>query len=224
MLALVFPPKLALGLGAPIMFAAEMVGLKNYWGEWDDRRDVSLLLVAAIVGIALGSCLINLIPNYLFKIGIGVFVVSFSLYQLFKDLPLFDRLRAQASGSRCGTGLPGKVACGAIGFLGGVATVLAHAGGAVWSTYYIRRKLDKRRFVGTLILIFALSNIFKIFAYLRIDILSMETTLVVLAMSPIVIFSGMFGNMLNKRVNPVLFRRLVLVFILVSGIGLMVGK
>ena len=223
MLALVFPPKLALGLGGPIMFVANLVGLKIYWGEWDDWRDITLLLITATVGVALGSCLINIIPNYLFKIGIGVFVISFSLYELFKHTPVLNRLRSKMSRSPQRDELPGKTACGTIGFLGGVATVLAHAGGSVWSTYYVRRRLSNRHFVGTLILVFTLSNIFKILAYLQIGILTMEATLIVLAMSPIIILSGMLGNMLNKRVNPELFRKVVLLFIVASGIGLIAG-
>ena len=220
LLALVFPPKMALGLGAPIMFAGSLVGLKIYWREWDDWRDISLLLFAATCGVALGSFLITMIPNHLFKIGIGVFASCFSLYELFKNVPPLAGFRSRRNAVRGERSVPGKATCGAIGLLGGLATVLAHAGGAVWSTYYVRRRLDKRRFVGTLVLIFTLSNAFKIFAYLRIGILTTETTLTVLAMTPIVILSGMLGSMLNKRVDPIVFRRAVLLFILASGIGL----
>lgn len=222
-LALVFPAKTALGLGAPIMFVAELVGLRLYWREWDDWRDISLLLAAATLGIVLGSCVISIVPNHLFKIGIGIFVSCVSLYQLIKNSSAWKKFRSRRNSAESNT-IPGKVACGVIGFLGGVATVLAHAGGAVWSTYYVRKRMDKRTFVATLILVFVLSNIFKMAAYLQIGILTTETTLIVLAMSPIVILSGMFGNFLNKRVNPVLFRTLVLLFILVSGISLTIGK
>ena len=37
-LTLVLPPKVALGLGAPAMLISDLVGIKNYWGEWDKRE------------------------------------------------------------------------------------------------------------------------------------------------------------------------------------------
>ena len=33
-LSLAFPAKVALGSGAPLMFVASLVGIKNYWREW----------------------------------------------------------------------------------------------------------------------------------------------------------------------------------------------
>ncbi len=54
-LALVFPPKIALGLGAPVMLASDLMGIRNYWGEWDDWHEILRIILAASVGIALGG-------------------------------------------------------------------------------------------------------------------------------------------------------------------------
>jgi uncharacterized membrane protein YfcA len=43
-----------------------------------------------------------------------------------------------------------------------------------------------------------------------------------LAMSPIIIVSSNFGNFLNKKVPPELFRDIVFLVILVAGIGLII--
>ncbi|MGA7578126.1 MAG: sulfite exporter TauE/SafE family protein [Desulfobaccales bacterium] len=222
-LSLAFPAKVALGLGAPLMFASSVVGVKNYWGEWGEWRELLRFSMAATVGIILGSCLINIIPNHLFKIGVGIFAICFSLYQLLKGYAarLWFRPLQAASLSEIGN-QGGKVLALVVGFLGGVVTVLCHAGGAVWSMYFVSRKLDKRCLVSTLLPLFAFSNLLKIFTYWGIGILSPQSTLIVLAMSPLVILSSNFGNYLNKKVRPELFRNIVLLIILVAGISLII--
>ena len=88
--------------------------------------------------------------------------------------------------------------------------------------YYVGRNLDKRRLVSTLLLLFAFSNLLKTFTYWGIGILSLHSTLIMLAMSPIIIVSSNFGNFLNKKVPPELFRDIVFLVILVAGIGLII--
>jgi len=55
-LALVLPPKLALGLGAPAMLISDIVGVKNYWGEWD-LNELKILIPLAAIGVLFGSYL-----------------------------------------------------------------------------------------------------------------------------------------------------------------------
>ncbi|MGP8050955.1 MAG: sulfite exporter TauE/SafE family protein [Desulfobaccales bacterium] len=222
-LSLAFPAKVALGLGAPLMFVASLVGIKNYWREWGERRELLRLFIAAGLGIILGSCVINIIPNHLFKIGVGIFAITFSLYQLLKGSAArlwFRPLKAVSLGK---TGLQdAKVLAVLVGFLGGFVTVLCHAGGAVWSMYFVGRNLDKRILVGTLMLLFAFTNLLKMFTYWGIGILTPKSTLIVLAMSPLIILSSNFGNFLNKKVRPELFRNIVLLIILAAGISLII--
>ncbi len=222
-LALVFPPKVALGLGAPIQLIANLVAVKIYWGEWDDWRDLLRLLIAAGIGIWLGAMFINVIPSHIFKIGIASYAICFSLYHLIRNFSPLARVRPVLPALKESSRFGGKTACIVIGALGGVTSVLAHAGGIVWSIYYVTKGLDKRRFVGTLVLLFTLTNVIKISAYIQIGILDMEPALIVLALFPIILLSGLLGNFLNKRICPQLFRKVVLVIILAAGIGLAVS-
>lgn len=215
-LALVFPPKIALGLGAPVMLASDLMGIRNYWGEWDDWHEILRIILAASVGIALGGYLIHILPPQVFKRAIGVFAITFALFQLLKDV---GRLPRALSLPRSLAIPPqgGMVPSLLIGGLGGLATVLAHAGGMVWSIYYVGRRMEKRRFVATMILLFALSNAIKMGTYMQMGILSLRSTLIVVAMTPVIILSSNLGNRLNRRINPTLFRRIVLLLILVLG-------
>ena len=76
-LALVLPPKLALGLGAPAMLISDIVGVKNYWGMWD-RKELKILLPLAAIGVFFGCYLIKVTPDTLFKQYVSVFALLFS--------------------------------------------------------------------------------------------------------------------------------------------------
>jgi len=221
-LALVFPPKIALGLGAPIMLASDLVGLWNYRGEWRGHvREVLKLIGAGFFGIVLGAYFIYIIPADLFKKGIGIFAIVFSIYQFFKDAGYFNQKKTTTAKSSCENTtwkmwLP-------IGFLGGIATVLAHAGGMVWSTYFVGKHLEKRVLVSSLILLFTISDFMKVIAYMKLGILTMKSNLIVLCMLPIIVVSSNFGNMLNKKIHPIHFRRVVLLLIIAVGLNLLVS-
>ena len=57
-LTLILPPKVALGLGAPAMLISDLVGIKNYWGEWDNS-ELACLLPPAIIGVVLGGLIVQ---------------------------------------------------------------------------------------------------------------------------------------------------------------------
>lgn len=222
-LALAFPAKMALGLGAPVMLASDIMGLRNYWREWGDWKEITRLVLAGALGIVSGALLINVIPAHLFKLGIGIYAALFAVWQLAKD-------SLAAARRRRGTASPpilcvprGLAAALGIGYLGGVATVLAHAGGVVWSMFFLNRKMDKRCFVGSLILLLTLSDLLKIVTYMQIGILDGSSTLAILAMSPAIVLGSNLGNWLNKKVPPPLFRAVVLLFILAVGLKLVLA-
>ncbi len=104
------------------------------------------------------------------------------------------------------------------GFLGGVASTVAHAGGLILSVYLIQKRVDSRVFVGTMVLFLGINNIFKVIAYWNIEIITAQTLLLVAALSPAIIVGGMAGNALNKRIPQELFRLIVLVLIFCIGL------
>jgi uncharacterized membrane protein YfcA len=217
-LAFVFPPKVALGLGAPAMLVGDLMGIRNYWGEWDEWGSILRVILAASVGIVVGGLLLQFMSASVFKKSIGVYAVCFAAFRLSKDLGLLGK----PAGKRAFKLPGGDVASSlGIGFFGGITTALAHAGGVVWSIYYAGRGLEKRRFVGTIILLFALSNFVKFITYIKLDLLSWNSTLIVLAMTPLIIFGSNLGNRINKGMSNVVFRRSVLSLILVLGATLL---
>jgi len=217
-LSLVLPAKLALGLGAPIMLISDTAGVVYYWKEWD-KRELLLLLPPALLGVILGASMINAIPNELFRFWVGLFAILFSSYQLLK----LKLLKPEASGGWANwVPTPKKTLAMLFGFLGGVASSVIHAGGLVMSPYLIQKLRGKRAFVGTFVLFFAIMNLLKVIAYLRIEILTSEIVLLTAIISPLIILGGFLGNALNKRVSQKTFRAVVLALILIIGINLLI--
>ena len=86
-LALGFPAKLALGLGAPLLLASDAIGLRYYWKQWLPRTELARLFLAALPGLILGAVLLPLIPGGIFRIGVGVFGVFYALSLLWPNFP-----------------------------------------------------------------------------------------------------------------------------------------
>jgi len=218
-LALVFPAKLALGLGAPAMLISDVVGLRNYWREWN-KKELGILIPPAVIGVFVGAIIIKMVPDTLFKIGVGVVAILFSSYHIGKAVFKRKDEHLKPVGESANSK---KYLTLLFGFLGGTASTVIHAGGMVMSIYLLQRPMDKRAFVGTLVVFFAVLNFLKIGAYLKIGIMSSEIALLVAAMSPIIIFGGWFGNFLNKRFSQDLFRVIVLMIIFIIGMKLMLA-
>src|SRR5262249_59019964 len=49
-----------------------------------------------------------------------------------------------------------------LGFIGGITTMLANAGGPAWQMHLLPQKIDKVPYVGTVAVVVAVSNVFKI--------------------------------------------------------------
>lgn len=202
------------------MLISDLVGVKNYWREWD-LRELKLLLPLALVGVGFGCFLIGITPDTLFKQCVGVFAILFSSIHLLKMIKIryFNGKAAkthpteESNWSSLSTVL--------FGFVVGVAGTVAHAAGLMMSVHMIQKSGNPRIFVGTLVLFFAIMNIFKLIAYSNIGIISYQTMLLVGALSPAIILGGYAGNALNKKIPQELFRLIVLLLIFVIGIRLL---
>ncbi len=216
-LSLVLPAKLALGLGAPIMLVSDTAGLVYYWREWDKKK-LLMLVPPAFLGVILGATMIKAIPGEQFRFWVGLFAVMFSAYELLKMK--FSKPRASGAWKNW-VSKRKKTLAVLFGFLGGVASSVIHAGGLVMSVYLIQNARDKRTFVGTFVLFFAIMNSLKVLVYFQIDILTAKMALLVAVISPLIILGGFLGNTLNKRVSQKTFRVVILSAILIIGISLL---
>ena len=216
-LALVFPAKLALALGAPLLLASDVIGLRYYWKEWMERSKLARLMLAAVPGIIIGTVLVTTIPAKEFKFGVGLFGTFYALFQLFPRFGPFVLFKKQFV-SAISFFTDKQIYF--YGALGGVTTVIAHAGGLVWSIYLMSTVRDKRIFVGTTVAIFFVTDLYKTIAFLYIGLLTPDFLIAVLPAIPAVWAGSAIGNLANKRMRDTLFRTLVLTVILVVSLKL----
>ena len=92
-LALAFPAKTALGLGAPLMLVSDIIGLRYYWKQWLPRVELTRLFLAALPGLILGVLVLPLIPGGIFRMGVGVFGVLYALGLLWPRFPVAALLK-----------------------------------------------------------------------------------------------------------------------------------
>lgn len=216
-LSLVFPAKIALGLGAPIMLASDTLGLRYYWKQWASAAVLLRLLGAAAIGLVAGTILLPVIPAKAFRIGVGLFGMGYAIAMLrpsFKPVLLLKNALGEFNKRQSGRQIY------FYGAFGGIATVLAHAGGLVWSLYLLAELKDKRAFVGTIVLMFFITNIYKTVTYVSIGILDVQSIISILPSIPAILIGSYLGNVINLKLNSSLFRNLVLVFIFIVSLNM----
>jgi len=218
-LSIVFPVKIALGLGAPLTLASDLIGLRYYWREWFNLKEFLRLFIPSCIGLFIGTYLLSIIPAQVFKICIGTFGMLYALMLLFPQFTPFVVFKKSFSGIQK-TSV--NTQAGFYGTLAGIASMLAHASGMLWSIYLLSRNIDKRMFVASILILLALTNTYKVLAYIYLNLLSVDMLKDILPIIPGVWLGAYLGNLFNKRINQQLFRKIVLVIIFIISALLVV--
>ncbi|MDX1433426.1 MAG: sulfite exporter TauE/SafE family protein, partial [Gammaproteobacteria bacterium] len=187
----------------------DVLGLTVYWGKWD-RRNLAILIPAALVGIAIGTATFRWLDADAIRIMIGALAVGFTGHQWLRALGA--RQRAHAADALRGT-LWGTVC--------GFASFVAHAAGPPLSIYLLPQRLDKTLFVGTTVALVFLLNLVKIAPYAWIGqftAVNLYTALVLAPLAPVGIWLGLW---LHRRAPEALFYRVCYALLFVVGLRLL---
>jgi uncharacterized membrane protein YfcA len=164
-------------------------------------------LLGGVIGIPIGAWALLAIDPTTFRIVVGVFLVAYSVYALLAHPP-------QIRGG-------GRLADGAIGWVGGVMGGLAALSGAVptvWCQLRGWSKTEQRGVYQPYIVVMQLLALCALFAGGAID----RATLPVMALTLPAILIGTFAGLrLYARVNDRQFRLIVLLLLLASGTALL---
>lgn len=207
LMALVISPVQAAGIMLPILLVMDLQSMYAYRGVYD-KRNLLLLLPAAIIGIGVGTATAQFINDDWIRIIVGTIAILFTLNYW---------LRASAKNAV-------KNPSSAIGvFLGacsGFTSFLAHAGAPPYQLYVVPQKLDRRIYAGTSVLFFAAVNFLKLVPYAMLGMLAptnLTTSLVLLPLAPIGVFLGIWAN---KKLSNDMFYNIVYAVIFLVGIML----
>jgi hypothetical protein len=114
-----------------------------------------------------------------------------------------------------------NVATGMIfGLIGGITTMLANAGGPAWQIHLLPQKIDKMRYVGTISILFAASNLVKIPGFATLGYVTRENMLVGLALVPIAVVSNYAGIWAVRRTSNEMFFRIAYVLMFFIAVEL----
>jgi len=202
LMALVIPPAQAAAVMLPVLCVMDLAGIKAYLGRWD-RRIMRIIVPAGLIGCGIGALGFRWLDDNLIRILLGVIALGFLAYSL------KPRTVAPAP--------PGDRQGWFWGTLSGVTSFVAHSGGPPLMVYLLPQRLDKAVFVGTSLVFFASMNYAKIVPYLWLGLFDPRNLATSLVLVPVGVAGTYFGVWLQKRLNPIVFYRIVYLVLFVSG-------
>jgi len=200
-------------IAAPLAVFGALIGQLASFASFRrgfDRSVILPLVLGGVFGVPIGVFLLRNADPRLFKLAVGALLTLYSLTSLAAgNLP---RVRAGGRGGDAAAGFVG----GVLGGLGGLA-------GTVPATWGLLRgwKADVRR--ATMQAYNIPMHCLTLALYWRTGAL-VATPLTLFAVAgPIIIVSGFFGARFYARVSERAFTRIVLLLLLASGVGLLIG-
>ena len=209
--ALVFPPRDALGITLTFLLMGDLVAVSLYWrlAHWQELKKMVLPVVAGIVA---GGILLNSLDNSSLGLTIGIVVLLLVLME-----PVRPQLTAWALAH------PGS-ARGVSGALAGMATTIGNAAGPILSIYFLVLNLDKRAFIGTGSIFFMFVNVSKLPIFINQDIFHMQYMPSIALAAPLVFVGAMGGKVFLEWISQLWFNRVVLSLTAVAAVWLVLAN
>ncbi len=210
LMSLYVPPLQAAAIILPTVLAQDVLTIWTYRRDWS-AWNLKLMIPSMMLGIATGTLFAASLSPAHIRLAIGIIAAVFVLQHWVGRS--FARMAI----------VPG-VATGVIfGAIGGFTTLLANAGGPAWQIHLLPQKLDKLTYVGTVTILFAVSNLAKIPAYGALGQLTVENLTVGALLLPAAVLANYAGIWLVRRTPAELFFRIAYVLMFVIAIALIRG-
>jgi uncharacterized membrane protein YfcA len=200
-------------IAGPLVVSASLLGQLLTIGSV--RKAFSLgrvlpFIAGGIAGVPVGVAVLKSIDLTAFRLVVGLVLVLFPSAML-----AAGRLPRIAAG--------GRLADGAIGFLGGVMGGIAGLSGAaptLWTTLRGWKKDAQRAVIQSFNLAM---HAVTLAVYALTGVLTRETVWLFLLLSPAVVVTALLGVRLYKKASEATFRRIVLALLALSGMALLAG-
>jgi uncharacterized membrane protein YfcA len=210
LLALILPADTVIGLLLPILIIADVFAVASHWKKWNNKL-VVLLLPGAILGVFIGTLFITNVSPLVLRRVLGVIALLFAGYKLFESVIL----GATHYQPRNWHGVTA-------GTIAGFSSSLAHTGGPPITIYLLMQEITPRTFVATSALFFMALNWIKVPTYFYADLFDFKLLWQVAWLLPLLPISVWVGKSISTRINKVLFDRIILAFLALSGVLLLV--
>ena len=207
LMALAVPVPQAAAIMLPLLAVMDALGLAALWRE-ADRGLLRLLVPAGLLGTVLGTASFGLLraPTVAGIVG--------ALTLLFLAQRVFFPPRADAPP-------PPRWLGALLGTAAGYTSFVAHAGGPPVIAYVLPLRLAPMTVTGTMAVFFAVVNASKWPTYAAlglIDLRNLATSLLLMPLAPVGVAIGL---RVARRIDPVLFYRLLSAGMLATGLKLL---
>ena len=214
LMSLVIPPRFVIGTLLPLLMVGDAFVVWHYRRHFS-RPNLVRLFAGAAVGILFGALFLGRVDDVVLRKTLGVLALSFVALQWARD----QLARQRGTAARVVT--PVAVLAGAVA---GFVSMVAHSAGVIVAMYLLPQRLDKREFVGTMVLFFAVVNETKLIPYTSLGLITKQTLLYGLPFALLIPVGVQIGLYLNRRLSTAAFNRVILFLILFSGVNLLLNK
>lgn len=196
----IMPAKESTGAVLPMLIAADLmaIGIYRKHVEW---KELWGLFPTTFVGLIAGWGLMKVIPNHVFGHVLGWMILAMMglvIWQRFDRRMLSEILNHPALGSFSG-------------FLAGVSTMMANAGGPAMTFYLLAKRFDKMAFVGTCAWFFFVTNLTKVPFSWNLGLITCSSLIMNLLLLPAVAAGMIGGRYLLGKIPQATFDWLLLV-------------
>ena len=210
LIAMVMPAREAVAVTLPTLVVTDAICLVHYWRAWH-LRNVLTLGAGCLVGIVIGTCILDMISETELRRGIGVLALTYGALQM----PFARGFRERhllAPGWKTGVGA---------GVLTGTVSTLAHLGGLVTAMFLLPQRLSNRTFVATTTLLYLAVNTLKLGPYVLLGMMPQAVWYRAFTLLPAVLVGTVLGFVLNKRPPTGWFQWIIFGCIMVVGTSLL---
>ncbi len=185
----------------------------NFIITWKERKSVSLkkslpLIFLILAGSIPGALFLKSGDTRLLKIILGFVIIMIAI-----EMFLRERVVKKHQSS--------KLVMAVIGIISGALCGLFGIG-ALMAAYVSRTTENTHEFKGNLCLVFCVENTVRVITYIATGIITLEIARSALVLLPVMLLGLLSGMGLSRIVNEKLAKRLVLLFLIVSGLSLII--
>jgi uncharacterized protein len=206
MMALAVTVPQAAAILMPVLLLMDILGMAAFRKDFD-LKFLKFLIPCGLVGIVIGALLFKALSAHTVAGIVGVFTLLFLAQRLiFPPKP--------------DSPPPPKWLGAILTATSGFTSFIAHAGGPPINAYVIPMRLSPVKFTATMAFFFFVINLAKWIPYAWLGLLdtrNMATSLVLLPIAPIGVLVGV---RMARKINPVLFYRLVYLGMFLTGVKL----
>jgi uncharacterized membrane protein YfcA len=200
-------PMAAVPLLLACSITTQLFSIAALWNTMQWKRCLPIL-VGGFLGIPVGAFVLQHLSAAGFNVAFGAFLVCYAVYMLWRP-----NLKIHQDGG-------GSLAATAVGFVGGITGGAVAFPGAFPTIWCSLRALPKEIQRGTVQPFILIMQVATLAYFSKLGILDVETGKTFLWCAPAVLVGTWIGIRLFRRINDVMFRRILLMLLLVSGAAL----